>query len=188
MNTKMKNNSLNKKTLKKNDKSNITSSTLRSYFDSSYIKSFLNNSNINSNINNSSENEKKNIYTLTQNNTINDLTVGFDFFENRNHSRKITNYSNNKQVVHIDNINNPYNTHRNNINKKNYIPFKKTSLNKKNKTQLNTNTDLNNQGKMLFSNVYLNNPRSNKAKNFDIPSSTNIKSRIDFFNNKYKNI
>ena len=36
---------------------------------------------------------------------------------------------------------------------------------------------------MLFSNVYLNNPRGNKAKNFDIPSPTHIKSRIDFFNN-----
>ena len=186
MNTKKKNNILNKKNLKKNDKSNITSSTLRSYLDNSYIKSFLNNSNINSN-NYSKEIGKKHIYTLTQNNTLNDFTVGFDFFYNKYYSQKRTNYNNKKQLISINNINNSYNTQRNNINRLKYMPFKKTSLNKKNKVELNNN-DINNQGEMLFKNVYLNNPRGNKAKNFDIPSPTHIKSRIDFFNNSTKTL
>ena len=169
-----KNTNNSKKTLKKNDKSNFTSSTLRSYFDSSYIKSFMNSSNINSNNNNNSCERSKN--TITQNTTINEATVGFDFFDGS--AKKISNY-NNKKIV---NIINPYNkTNANLVNKIKYLPFKKSLYNKnKNKTELNH--ELKNEGKMLFKNVYLNNPRNNKAKNFDIPTPTNIKSRIDFFN------
>ena len=166
-----------KKKLKKNDRSNFTSSTLRSYFDNSCIKGFLNNSNMNSNINsyknlNNNSNEKsKN--TITQNTTINDPTVGFDFYDNN--TKKISNY-NSKQII---NINSPYSTSNESlINRFKYLSFKKWNKNK-NRTQLNN--EYKQDEKMLFRNVYLNNPRSHKIKNFDIPTPTHIKSRIDFF-------
>ena len=159
------NNLLNKKTLKKNDKSNITSSTLRSYFDNSYIKSYFNTSNINSNNNYSNENEKyKN--NMSQNNTINDIIVGFDFFDN-NPKKK----PNQKQII---NINSPY-TKQKYINKKIKYNILKNSLKQINKTEFNN--EFIKSEKMLFRDIYLNKPRKKKIKNFgnQYPSPKNNK-------------
>ena len=169
MNYKRKNN---KKALKKNEKSNLTSSTFRSYFENSNLKTFVNNSNINSYY---YENEKKFKNTLTQDSTINDMTLGFDFFDNNN-SRKYVNFADNQ----VNNINSQYITHGNLIKNLNNSHNSKKSLNNKNKTELNN--IYKRKGNELFKNIYLSNQRCNKVKNIENPILINIKSKIDNFN------
>ena len=173
MNSKKK---LKLKALKKNDKSNITSSTLRSYFDNSYLKNIFNNSNLNSNINN--ENKKISKNSFTQNTMINNITMGFDFFDNNN-SKKIVNYNDKKIMT----IKEPYKTNKHLIKKQKYISYKK-ALFQKNKTELNHNNKENEN--LWFKNVFLNNPRSNKIKNFEIPDTNLIKSRFKDIKNNGK--
>ena len=174
MNSKNKFNLSNKKTLKKNDKSNFTSTTFRSYFDNSYIKSYLNNSNLNSNYNNENNQVSKN----SQNTTINNIIMSFDFYDNNN-SKKLVNY-NDKPIIKI---NEPNTTNKNLIKKLKYNPYKKTLFNK-NKTEVNNNYEK--KEDLWFKNVFLNNPRSNKIKNFKTPNSIEIESKLKYINNNEK--
>ena len=174
MNKEKVKNLLNKKGLK-NNRSNFTSSTFKSNYDTNNLKSFEHSSNIDSNYNNYSyENEKKNKFNKTHDKIDNDLALGFDFFHSKNKPKQNITYRN-KQII---SVNTPNVTHINLINKmKNY---KQYFIHSKYKNQ---NNDTNNKDNLWFRNVFLNNPRSNKIKNFS-KNYENIKSSIRS-NNKF---
>ena len=174
---------LNKRKSLKNEKSNLTSSTLKSYFNNSNMKSYANSSNINSYYNSSYDNDKRHLINIFQNTTADGSTVGFDFFDcnNSKKEQKVFDYTD-KEIISV-NTPSISNFHFMNKIKKD----RKSLIRGKYKDELNNNINKNNikgEEKLWFKNVYLNNPRSHKIKNFrtnyEVP-----RSRIDSFNDKY---
>ena len=183
MNNQRIKNILNKKGLK-NNRSNFTASTFKSNYDTSNIKSFEHSSNIDSNYNNNSyENDKKYKFNKTHDKADTGLALGFDFFHSENKSKQNITYRN-KQVI---SVNTPSVNHVNLINKmKNY---KQSFIHSKYKTQ---NNDNNNKDNLWFKNVFLNNPRSNKIRNFsknyeNLASSIKSNNKFDPYSQRKKN-
>ena len=183
MNNQRIKNLLNKKGLK-NNRSNFTASTFKSNYDTSNIKSFEHSSNIDSNYNNYSyENEKKSKFNKIYDKTDNDVALGFDFFHSENKPKQNITYRN-KQII---SVNTPNVTHANLINEmKNY---KQSFFRSKYKTQ---NNDANNKENLWFRNVFLNNPRSNKIRNFgknyeNLASSIKSKNKFESYSQRKKN-
>jgi hypothetical protein len=183
MNNQRVKNILNKKGLK-NNKSNFTESTFKSNYDASNIKIFENSSNIDSNYNNYSyENDKKYKFNKTNNKTDNDIVLGFDFFHSENKPKQNITYTK-KQII---SVNTPNVTHANLINKmKNY---KQSFIHSKYKDQLN---DANNKENLWFRNVFLNNSRSNKIRNFaknyeNLTSHIKVNNKYDSYSQRKKN-
>ena len=184
MNNQKIKNMLNKKGLK-NNRSNFTASTFKSNYDTSNIKSFEHSSNIDSNYNNFSyENDKKYKFNKTHDKVDKDLSLGFDFFHNENKPKQNITYRN-KQVI---SVNTPSVTHVNLINKmRNY---KQSFAHSKYKTQ---NNDTDNKENLWFRNVFLNNPRSNKIRNFaknyeNLASSISTNNKFDSYKKRKKNL
>jgi len=177
------NNILNKKKSLRNDKSNLTSSTLKSYYNNSNLRSYANSSNINSYYNSSYDNDKRHQINIFQNTTTDGSTVGFDFFDSNNikKDQKVFNYTD-KEIISV-NTPSISNFHFMNKIKKD----RKSFIRARYKDELNNNINkinINGEEELWFKNVYLNNPRSHKVKNFrtnyEVPHS-----RIDSFNDKY---
>jgi len=176
---------LNKKKSLKNEKSNLTSSTLKSYFNNSNMRSYANNSNFNSYYNSSYDNDKRHPINIFQNTTVDGSTVGFDFFDSTNskNDQKVFNYTD-KEIISV-NTPSISNFHFMNKIKKD----RKSFIRARYKAELNNNINkinIKGEEQLWFKNVYLNNPRSHKVKNFrtnyEVPHS-----RIDSFNDKYLN-
>jgi hypothetical protein len=177
------NNILNKKKSLKNDKSNLTSSTLKSYFNNSNMRNKINSSNLNSFYNSSYDNDKRRQINIFRNTTADGSTVGFDFFVRNNSKKeqKVFNYTD-KEII---SVNTPRfsNFHFMNKIKKD----RKSFIRDRYKDELNNKINKNiikGEEQLWFKNVYLNNPRSHKVKNFktnyEVPHS-----RIDNYNDKY---
>ena len=177
------NNILNKKKVLKNDKSNLTSSTLKSYFNNSNMRSYVNSSNINSNYNSSYDNDKRRPINFFQNTNDDGMAVGFDFFDSNNDKKeqKVSNYTD-KEII---SVNTPRicNFHFINRIKKGRKSFIRARYKDELSHNIN-NIKLKGEEDLWFKDVYLNNPRSHKVKNFktnyEVPHS-----RIDSFNDKY---
>ena len=154
---------LKKKSLGKNNQSNFTSSTLKSYFDNSNIKSFSNSSNINSNYykNETDKSDKKYKLNISNKTNNNDRTMGFDFFSEKK-PRIIMNY-NDKKII-------PINTPIQN--------FKNSLYQSKNKSK-------DSEYKTWFKNIYVNNPRSHRVKNFINNNEINTTTSIKSMNSKF---
>ena len=177
------NNILNKKKFLKNDRSNLTSSTLKSYFNNSIMRNYSNSSNINSYYNSSYDNDKRRQINIFQNTTVEGSTVGFDFFDSNNNKmeQKVFNYTD-KEII---SVNTPSLSNFNYMNK--IKKDRKSFIRARYKDELNNNIkkiNIKGEEELWFKNVYLNNPRSHKIKNFrtnyEVPHS-----RIDSFNDKY---
>ena len=181
MNTQKKLRLLNKKTLKKNEKSNLTSSTLKSNYDN--LHNFFNNSNANSKYNyynnNYYEMNKINKTYFNYNKSINNNTMNFDFFDS-NTPKNILKH-NKKNII---NLNQSYTNHDKLRKKqKQYNTYKK-ELDNNNKTEINNNNK--EKGGIWFKDVFINNPRSHKIKNFENYNSNEIKSKLNIMNNNEK--
>ena len=115
------------------------------------------------------------------------MNIGFDFFSNKPKMLRIIkpistqNISNFvlKKNIKFNAINSKQN---NNLNK---INLKSNLMKTKNKTELNN--EYHGQNTNLFKNLYINNPRSNKIKNFKINIPTDINSKFPIINNEFNN-
>ena len=186
-----KNNSLKNQLLIKKDDSFFTESTYRTNFNISKRKNSLNNnSNIISNYNSSFQYDDNFKMKLKNNQTINEINNGFDFFTEKSKRVRTIKPINTKHIsnfVFKKNIkfNAIKNKSNHNLNKSNIINLKNSLVKSKNKTELNN--EYHGQNTNLFKNLYTNNPRSNKIKNFKLKLPDNINSKMPI-NNEFNNI
>ena len=146
--------------------------------------SINNNSNIISNYNSSREYDDSNKIISSKNYTLNEMTAGFDFFDNNKKLRKIKQI-NTKDITNLDikkniNVADISNRTSNNLNK---LQSKNSFIKTKNKTELNNeyhgeNTD-------LFKNLYVNKQRKNKIKSFKMNIPDNNNNKIPIINNSH---
>ena len=167
---------LRRKSLGVNNQSNFTSSTFKSHFDNSNIKNNSNSSNFNSNYFNY-DNDKKNKLNI-KNNVKNNMTMGFDFFINNNKPKEIKKYID-KQII---SINTPYITQNNFVS--NLNNYKSSFFPTKNKNELNNNEDKS-TNRLWFKNVFINNPRNHKVRNFGIKYEIPTPPHINSINGKF---
>ena len=177
------NKSFNKGIYIKKDDSYFTSSTYRTNLNQSRRKSSINNNNSNiiSNYNSSYDQDDLHKLINNKNYTINEMNMGFDFFNNKNRNRTLL-ADNQKNLldflfrkdIKFNSINN---NSKNNLNK---IHLKNNLIITKNKTELEN--EYNGQNSDLFKKLYVNNPRNSKIKNFKVALPNDIKSNLPLIN------
>ena len=182
------NKSFNKGIYIKKDDSYFTSSTYRTNLNQSRRKSSINNNNSNiiSNYNSSYDQDDLHKLINNKNYTINEMNMGFDFFNNKNRNRTLL-ADNQKNLldflfrkdIKFNSINN---NSKNNLNK---IHLKNNLIITKNKTELEN--EYNGQNSDLFKKLYVNNPRNSKIKNFKVNLPNDIKSNLPLINNEFNN-
>ena len=182
------NKSFNKGIYIKKDDSYFTSSTYRTNLNQSRRKSSINNNNSNiiSNYNSSYDQDDSHKLINNKNYTINEMNMGFDFFNNKNRNRTLL-ADNQKNLldflfrkdIKFNSINN---NSKNNLNK---IHLKNNLIITKNKTELEN--EYNGQNSDLFKKLYVNNPRNSKIKNFKVTLPNDIKSNLPLINNEFNN-
>ena len=182
------NKSFNKGIYIKKDDSYFTSSTYRTNLNQSRRKSSINNNNSNiiSNYNSSYDQDDLHKLINNKNYTINEMNMGFDFFNNKNRNRTLL-ADNQKNLldflfrkdIKFNLINN---NSKNNLNK---IHLKNNLIITKNKTELEN--EYNGQNSDLFKKLYVNNPRNSKIKNFKVTLPNDIKSNLPLINNEFNN-
>ena len=180
------NKSFNNRIYIKKDDSYFTSSTYRTNLNQSQRKSSINNnSNIISNYNGSYDHDDLQKSNINKNYTINEMNVGFDFFNiktNKNRTIKTDGQKNMinfilKKDIKFNSINNQSNNNK--------IHLKNDLIKKKNKTELNNEYEGKNSE--LIKKLYVNEPRSSKVKNFKMNIPDDIKSKFPIINNEFNN-
>ena len=169
----------------KKDDSYFTTSTYGTNLNLSKMKSSINNnSNIISNYNSSREYDDSNKIISSKNYTLNEMTAGFDFFDNNKKLRKIKQI-NTKDITNLDikkniNLADISNRTSNNLNK---LQSKNSFIKTKNKTELNN--EYHGENTNLFKNLYVNKPRKNKIKSFKMNIPDNNNNKIPIINNSH---
>ena len=187
--TQKQNNSLNNRIIKRKDDSYFTESTYRTKMNQSKRKSSINNNNSNiiSNYNSSYEMDDNNKIKLNYNYTISEMNAGFDLFSHKPKMVRAIKPINTKNIYNfVMKTNIKFNAINNKTNYDlNKSDIKKTFNKSQNKTELNE--EYHGQNTNLFKNLYVNNPRSNKIKNFKLNIPDNINSKIPVINNEINN-
>jgi len=177
--------STNSKIISKKDDSYFTESTYRTNLNQSQRKSSMNNnSNIISNYNSSYDHDDIQKLNFIKNYTITEMNAGFDFFTSKANKIKTIKVNNTKNMIDFilkknikfNEINRKSNKNLNKINIKN------TLIKSKNKTELNN--EYKSENSSVIKNLYINNPRKNKIKNFKLNIPDDINSKIPIINHE----
>ena len=181
--------STNSKIINKKDDSYFTESTYRTNLNQSQRKSSMNNnSNIISNYNSSYDHDDIQKLNFIQNYTITEMNAGFDFFTSKLNKLKIIKPINTKNIIDfILKKNIKFNDISRKSNKNlNKINLKSSLIKSKNKKELNNEYKTENSS--LIKNLYINNPRSNRIKNFKLNFPDDINSKISIINHELNSI
>ena len=182
------NKSFNKGIYIKKDDSYFTSSTYRTNLNQSRRKSSINNNNSNiiSNYNSSYDQDDLHKLINNKNYTINEMNMGFDFFNNKNRNRTLLEDNQKNLLDFLFRKDIKFNSINNNSKKNlNKIHLKNNLIITKNKTELEN--EYNGQNSDLFKKLYVNNPRNSKIKNFKVTLPNDIKSNLPLINNEFNN-